>query len=107
MTKLQLRDNPTLQDLQEYVAAAMKVRGFDTEDIPRRFMMLLEEAGEFAKAARTTVGLKFASDTQTKELEEEAADVLIILLGLCNMLDIDLEQAFRQKEARNKKRTWK
>lgn len=107
MTRLQLRDNPTLQDLQEYVDAAMKVRGFDTEDIPRRFMMLLEETGEFAKAARTTVGLKLASDTQTKELEEEAAAVLIILLGLCNMLGIDLEQAFRQKEAHNKKRTWK
>lgn len=107
MSHLQLKQNPTLRDLQDYVVVAMQERGFDTEDIPRRFMMLLEEVGEFAKAARTTVGLKLASDTQTKELEEEAADVLIILLGLCNMMGIDLEQAFRQKEARNKKRIWK
>jgi len=40
-------------------------------------------------------------------MAEEAADVLIILLGICNMLDIDLEKAFREKEEINKKRLWK
>ncbi len=69
-------------------------------------MLLLEEAGEFAKAARKAAGLGFAEDTKRKELKEEAADVFIILLGLCNMLDIDLEQAFRDKEEKNKQRTW-
>lgn len=70
-------------------------------------MLLLEESGEFAKAVRKHAGLKAAPDTETKEVAEEAADVLIILLGLCNMLGIDLEQAFRDKEERNKKRTWR
>lgn len=106
-SKLSLKANPTLKDFQVYVAAAVRERGFDTDDIAKRFMLLLEESGEFAKAARKKAGLGFAADTQTKELEAEAADVFIILLGLCNMLEVDLEQAFRDKEEHNKQRTWK
>jgi NTP pyrophosphatase (non-canonical NTP hydrolase) len=106
MSELHLKDNPTLKDLQEYVAAMVKERGF-TDDVPKRFMLLLEESGEFAKAARKHVGMGFADDTQRKDLQSEAADVFIVLLGICNLLDIDLEQAFRDKEEKNKHRVWK
>lgn len=102
-----LKSNPTLQDLQKYVAAMVKERGFEKDTIEQRFMLLLEESGEFAKAARSHAGMKFADDTKTKELAHEAGDVLIVLLGLCNLLGIDLEQAFREKEEINKQRTWK
>ena len=107
MSKLSLKPNPTLQDLQEYVAAAVKERGFENDNVAKRFMLLLEETGEFARAARGQAGIKFAEDTSSAELEAEAADVLIVLLGLCNMLGIDLERAFRAKEEHNKTRTWK
>lgn len=102
-----LKPNPTLQDLQEYVAEVVKERGFDKDTVEQRFMLLQEETGEFAKAARKHAGMKFADDTERKELAHEAGDVLIVLLGLCNLLDIDLEQAFRAKEELNKQRTWK
>lgn len=107
MSKLQLKNNPTLADLQAYVAAMAKERSFDKDTVEQRFMLLLEETGEFAKAARKQAGMGFAADTKTKELDEEAADVLIVLLGLCNKLGIDLEQAFRAKEEKNKQRVWK
>lgn len=107
MSQLHLKPDPTLHDLQAYVAAAVKERGFDPHNVAKRFMLLLEETGEFARAARQRAGMKFADDTQTAEMNSEAADVLIVLLGICNMLDIDLEQAFREKEEHNKKRTWK
>ncbi|HEY5805795.1 MAG TPA: MazG nucleotide pyrophosphohydrolase domain-containing protein [Candidatus Saccharimonadales bacterium] len=106
MSEMQLKDNPTLADLQDYVRAMVTERGFDGETVAQRFMLLLEETGEFAKAARKAEGMKFAADTETKEVAHEAADVFIILLGLCNMLNIDLEQAFREKEEHNKKRIW-
>lgn len=102
-----LKSNPTLEDLQVYVAEVVRERGFQNDSIEQRFMLLLEEAGEFAKAARSQAGMKFADDTKRKELAHEAGDILIVLLGLCNLLDIDLEQAFRQKEEINKQRTWK
>lgn len=108
MSDLSLKQQPTLQDLQTYVDAAVRERGFDKDDVAKRFMLLAEEVGEFAKAARKTAGMKFAEDTSTRDsVDEEAADVLIVLLGLCNMLGIDLEQAFRDKEEKNKKRTWR
>jgi NTP pyrophosphatase (non-canonical NTP hydrolase) len=107
MSDLTLGPNPTLKEFQAYVAQAMQERSFDTKNIPKRFMMLMEESGEFAKAARKAAGMKFADDTAHAKLDEEAADVFIILLGLCNMLDVDLEKAFRAKEEHNKTRTWK
>jgi NTP pyrophosphatase (non-canonical NTP hydrolase) len=39
--------------------------------------------------------------------DEEAADVLWMLLTVCNGLGIDLEAAFRAKDEHNKTRTWK
>lgn len=107
MSNLSLKDDPTLGDLQQYVADMVKERGFDADNIPFRFMLLIEECGEFARAARKRTGGKFAADTQTAEIEDEAADILIILLGLCNMLGVDLEKAVRQKEEKNKQRVWK
>jgi len=103
---LSIKPNPTLKDLQEYVAKAVKMRGFDKDTVEQRFMLLLEEVGEFAKAARGHAGMKFAGDTKKKELTHEAGDVLNVLLGICNLLDIDLEQAYREKEELNKQRTW-
>ncbi len=107
-SKLSLKPNPTLKDLQKYVAEATKERGFkdDVAMVPQRFMLLLEECGEFARAARKTVGMKFAQDTHTADMNEEAADILIVLLGICNMLDIDIEQALHAKEEKNKQRIW-
>jgi NTP pyrophosphatase (non-canonical NTP hydrolase) len=101
-----LKDNPTLQDLQDYVQKVAVVRGFDKDSVPQRFMLLTEEVGEFAKSARTIGGLKMAHDSSHQNMEHEAADVLWMLLTICNALNIDLEEALRLKDEHNKKRTW-
>lgn len=109
MSDLSLPDNPTLADLQSYVKQSIAERGFHdgVEHLAGRFMLLMEEAGEFAKASRGKAGLKHASDdAHEHSAADEAADVLIVLLGICNMLGIDLEEAFRAKEEKNKQRTW-
>jgi NTP pyrophosphatase (non-canonical NTP hydrolase) len=106
MSSLQLKDSPTLPDLQDYVRQMMAERGF-ADNITQRFMMLVEEVGEFAKASRKHAGLRLADGNQGGNPAHEAADVLIILLGLCNHLGIDLEQAMREKEELNKQRIWK
>lgn len=106
-SKLSLKSDPTLKDLQDYVRQMVQERGFDKDTVEQRFMLLIEEVGEFAKAARSRAGIPFADDTKTKEMADEAGDVLNVLLGICNLLDINLEQAYRQKEELNKKREWK
>ena len=98
--------NAALAAYQEYVRQVMGERGFDEERVSQKFMLLLEEAGEFAKAARQKANLAQAADAPVQDLTDAAADVFTILLDICNQLDIDLEQAFIAREHKNQARTW-
>ncbi len=101
-----LKQSPTLQDLQRYVADMVKERGFGKETVPEIFMLLTEECGEMAKAARKSQNIHTDKNSEVFHLAHEAADVFIYLLDICNHFEIDLEKAFREKEEINKKRTW-
>ncbi len=105
MGDLQLKAQPTLHDFQQYIQDMVAARGFQ-RTLAQKFMLLTEEVGELAKAARKHDGQPLATDSVTSDTAHEAADVLMILLDICNTLDIDLEQAFRAKEEKNKLRTW-
>lgn len=105
--ELTLPNNPSLADVQAYVEKMCRQRGFNQDDVPKKFMMLMEEVGEMAKAARKDVGMHMADDAAKQDVAAEAADVLIVFVGLCNALGINLEQAFRDKEEHNKQRVWK
>lgn len=103
----ELPTNPTLKDYQQLIRTLVVERGFDTETIPEVYMLLGEEVGELAKAIRKSHGMKVDDASKKHDVEEEAADVLWLLIDLCNRLDIDLEQAFRDKERKNQNRTWR
>ncbi|HSW66908.1 MAG TPA: MazG nucleotide pyrophosphohydrolase domain-containing protein [Bacillota bacterium] len=105
-SELHLKQDPTLGDLQQYVRELVVERGFK-DDVASKFMLLTEEVGEFAKAARKHAGMGYATDVAPQNVADEAADILIVMLALCNMMGVDLEQAFRDKEERNKLRVWK
>lgn len=107
MSELTLKDQPTLQDYQRYVRDMVIERGFEEERIPELFMLLCEEIGEMAKAARKHANIKIDSESRKPDLELEIADVFIYLLSICNHCDVDLEKAFRDKEEINKQRSWK
>ena len=95
-----------LSAYQQYVKQVMKERGFDDERLSQKFMLLVEEAGDFAKAARKRANLAQATDASVEDLRDAAADVFAILLDLCNQLSIDLETAFIDREHKNQDRTW-
>jgi NTP pyrophosphatase (non-canonical NTP hydrolase) len=98
--------NAALATYQEYVRQVMIERGFDDESVSQKFMLLMEEMGEFAQAARKQANIKVATDKSVADLCDEAGDVFTILLDICNLLGIDLEKAFIQKEQKNQNRTW-
>ena len=106
MNELHLKQKPTLADLQKYTAQMVVERGFQNETAPEIFMLFLEECGELAKAARKYQNLHTDKNSKQFKIEEEAADVLVYLLDICNHYQIDLEKAFREKEEINKKRVW-
>jgi NTP pyrophosphatase (non-canonical NTP hydrolase) len=105
-SELFLKQQPTLKDYQQYVRDLVEERGFKKESIPEIFMLLSEEIGEMAKAARKCSDMKVDASSRKPVLELEIADVFVYLLDICNQFDIDLEKAFRDKEKINKKRTW-
>ncbi len=103
---MEIPKNDSLRGLQEYIWQMNIERGFNTEDAGKKLVMLMEEVGELAKAVRKTIGLGFSDTTRTADLEEELADVQIILLGLASMHNIDMFDAVAKKEEKNRSRTW-
>lgn len=101
-----LPDILSLKELQAYVDKTCLERGFADETLAQKFMLLSEELGEYAKAARKDAGIKSADDTK-RDVALEAADVLFVFLNTCSKLGIDLEEAFKAKEVINNSRNWK
>lgn len=102
-----LPQEPTLQNLQVYVSQLEVERGFDSQTVRDKCLLLGEEVGELFKAIRKAEGLTVDPGSQIGEVADELADILIFLCAIANRCDVDLETAFREKEARNHKRTWR
>lgn len=110
MSNFFLKENPTLKDIQDYIYKSKVERGFNTTDKIYESLLLAEEVGELIKAVRKNQKNAFVdinSNPADNNVEEELADVFIFLLSIANMYGIDVEEAFRKKEEKNKKRTWK
>lgn len=103
-----LKENPTLKDFQDYVKELEIERGFQSENVLQKCLLLGEEIGELFKAIRKKDKV-VAIDQNSKfsTVDEEFADIIIVLCTIANRLGVDLEKAFREKEELNKKRIWK
>jgi NTP pyrophosphatase (non-canonical NTP hydrolase) len=106
-----LKQNPTLRDFQEHIAAFCKEWGWETNTYMEEFFLMTEEIGELAKAMRKasnfqTEEAKNKGEMTRFELEEEFADVFNYLLNLANLFDVDMEKAYRAKFEYNKSRKW-
>lgn len=104
---LELKQNPVLSDFQNYITEMEKERGFAYQTTIEKCLLLGEEVGELFKAVRKSEGMSVEVNSTISELEEELADVFIYLCEIANRNNVDLENAFRVKEKKNKKRTWK
>ena len=101
-----LGSEPTLAALQAYVGELETERGFESQSVLDKCLLLGEEIGELFKAVRKSQGLLVERSSVIGEVADELADVLIYLCAIANRCDIDLECAFRDKEKRNHERTW-
>ena len=101
-----LSTNPTLTDIQKYVTELEKERGFAHQEAIQKCLMLGEEVGELFKAIRKQEKMSIDSNSKSFSIQEEMADIIIMLCSIANRFDVNLEQAFRDKEEINKKRKW-
>ncbi len=102
-----LKNNPTLENFQQYVSELETERGFASQTVIDKCLLLGEEVGELFKAVRKTEGLLIDSNSSFSEIGDELTDIFIYLCAIANRKEIDLETAFRAKEEKNKTRTWK
>ena len=101
-----LNEHPTLADFQAYVAKLETERGFADQSVRDKCLLLGEEIGELFKAVRKAEGLKVDVSSQFGTVSEELADIFIYVCAIANRYGIDLEVAFREKEAINHQRSW-
>ncbi len=107
MMNERLSKNSTIKEAQLHVAHATKQRGFDHETDIERILLMVEEVGELAKAVRKNSGIKIDPKSDKYHIRLEIADILFYLFHISNYYNIDLAEAFVEKEKINSKRTWK
>jgi len=98
-------DITLLRKLQKKVAALRSERGF-TQDPERVLLLLVEEVGEVAQQLKRTWSPNYDSYTQNA-IAEELADVQFVLLGLAELLNVDLGESMKKKTAKDAERKWK
>lgn len=101
-----LKNNPTLKDFQEYTRETERERGFSTDTVLQKCLLLGEEVGELFKAIRKYEKLKLDANSKVGTIDGELADIIVYICEIANRCGIDLEAAFRAKEEENKKRKW-
>lgn len=108
MSTLHLKPNPTLADIQQYIRDMELERGFDKDAVWQNAILLAEEIGELFKIIRKDhSGIPSDKHKQySLDAAGEIADIMMVLTCIANRLGVDMEQAFRDKEERNKQRTW-
>ncbi len=106
-----LKDQPTLQDCQQFHEWLDAEKGF-SHALPYNVMLLVEEVGEVAKEIRRMEyalngsGGEQAIAAARERLRDELADCLAYIVKLANYTDIDLERAYVQKMRDNISREW-
>ena len=103
-----LSKKSTVEELQKYIKDMIEVRGF-RNSLLERMCLLTEEIGELAKEVRKTDNnlLVDINKNYSSNLENEITDVFICLMGMCELLDMDIVQGLKNKEEINFKREWK
>jgi NTP pyrophosphatase (non-canonical NTP hydrolase) len=103
------RDDPTLRDLQSTTDEWIRTVGVRYFSELTNLAQLTEEVGELARLISRTYGEQsFKDSDKDRDLGEEMADVLWVLLCLANQTGVDLTAAFRarleKKTSRDKDR---
>ena len=104
-----LSNESSINEIQSYIKKVMEVRGFNKEKSSDKILLLVEEVGELAKAIRkneNNLGIDKTKEYNYSSIESEIADVFIVLLSICDILNIDLLKVFLDKEEENIKRIW-
>ena len=108
---IELPERAAMQEYQKYIHDLEALHGWLKLDLVHNCFFMGEEVGELFKAVRKYNKLQVEGQGPSTEearahVGEELVDVFNFLLAIANRVGVDLEQAFREKNARNQQRTW-
>ncbi len=87
----------TLEELQKNIDLWIQEHGVRYFSELTNLGILMEEVGELSRVMVRKYGEQsYKSDATPKELEDEIADVLWVLICIANQTGIDLEQAMQK-----------
>jgi len=98
-----------VNQVQDYFKEIFEIRGFGQQSSKDKLLLLIEEVGELAKALRkedAVLGIDRSRINSYESVESEIADVAIVLISLCNVLNINFLEAVIEKEKKNINRIW-
>lgn len=108
---ISLPEGAAMKDYQRYIHELEAQHGWLEVDLVHNCFLMGEEVGEVFKAVRRynklfDEGASTPPAQARAQLGEELVDVFNYLLAIANRTGVDLEQAFREKNARNQQRSW-
>ena len=98
-----------LNDIQKYINDVLLLRWFNNQTPQDKMLLLIEEVGELAKSIRknnSKLSIDYNRIDNFDSVENEIADVFIVLLSICNTMDISIFESFVGKEEKNIERGW-
>jgi len=112
---IDLPQGASMKEYQRYVHELERMHGWLDVDLVHNCFLMGEEVGELFKAVRRARMMFEQGDAppadgdaeaRRQEVADELVDVINYLLAIANRLDVDVEEAFRRKNARNQERSW-
>ncbi|MEB2781022.1 nucleotide pyrophosphohydrolase [Algoriphagus sp. C2-6-M1] len=92
-----MKDEITLKEAQEQVDHWIKTVGIRYFNELTNMTILMEEVGELARVMSRTYGEQsFKESDKGKDLADEMADVLWVLICLANQTGVDLTEAMKK-----------
>jgi|SRR6185312_14915542 len=95
----------TIKEAQKHVDKWINNEGVRYFNVLTNMAMLTEEVGEVARVISRTYGEQsFKKSDKGKDLGEEIADVMFVLICIANQTGVDLEKAFVKNIEKKTKR---
>jgi NTP pyrophosphatase (non-canonical NTP hydrolase) len=107
MIKKYLDKDFTLRDFQDFMREFEKEKGFDTDTLRDKCILLGEEVGELFKAIRKdNLAVKTDKDSDKFDVASEISDIITVLMTVAIRLDVDIQNVVFEKMKKNVERVW-
>jgi NTP pyrophosphatase (non-canonical NTP hydrolase) len=93
-----------LDQMQKDIFENKKRRGFNTTDVGKEIVLMVEELGELARAYKNSDKKPAREMSNRDEIIDAVGDMMVYCLGLCGMLGVSAEDVLKRIVEANRTR---